>query len=477
VKVTLHGAAGGHVTGSAYLVETQRARVLVDFGLFQGVAKSELRNRVPPGLNPQQLDAVLLTHAHLDHTGRLPLLAKSRCAAPVFGTPATRELTDLILRDAAKIQAQDIERINRRRQRAGQKLLVPLYRVEDVEAAMSQYRPVPYGDPVDVAPGVTACWVEAGHMLGSASILLTLRDDSGTATVVFSGDLGPKGAPILKDAEPFHQAQTVFLESTYGGRNHKSFQATVDEFRAVLQTAVSRNGKVLVPTFAVGRAQLLLVILAGMFRKKLLPKFPIYLDSPMAIEATRIYRQHAELFDEDLTRDIQVHPLEEDLDTVRATVTAEESKALNHVRGPCLIMAGAGMCNAGRILHHLRQSLWRTDTHVIFVGYQGEGSLGRRLVDGAPQVSIFGERIAVRATIHTMGGFSAHAGQTDLLAWLGALAPCRPRVILTHGEANNQHALANKIYEAYQLGTEIPKVDEAITLGGETIVALKPGTA
>lgn len=464
MKVTLHGAAGGQVTGSAYLIETQQARVLVDFGLFQGVAKSELRNRVPPELNPQQLDAVLLTHAHLDHTGRLPLLAKSRCEAPVFGTPATRELTDLILRDAAKIQAQDIERINRRRQRAGQKLLVPLYRVEDVEAVMSQFRPVPYHDPVDVAPGVTARWVEAGHMLGSASILLTLRDDSGTATVVFSGDLGPKGAPILKDAEPFHQAKTVFLESTYGGRNHKSFQATVDEFLAVLKTALSRNGKVLVPTFAVGRAQLLLVILAGMFRKKLLPKFPIYLDSPMAVEATRIYRQHAELFDEDLTRDIQEHPLEEDLDTVQATVTAEESKALNHVRGPCLIMAGAGMCNAGRILHHLRQSLWQADTHVIFVGYQGEGSLGRRLVDGAPQVSIFGERIAVRAMIHTMGGFSAHAGQTDLLDWLGALAPCRPRVIVTHGETNNQYALAQKIHDAYQLTVEIPKIGDAITL-------------
>jgi metallo-beta-lactamase family protein len=304
---------------------------------------------------------------------------------------------------------------------------------------------------VDVAPGVTARWVEAGHMLGSASIHLTLRDDSGTATAVFSGDLGPKGAPILRDAEPFQQAQTVFLESTYGGRNHKPFQATVDEFLDVLQTAIARNGKVLVPTFAVGRAQLLLVILAGIFRKNLLPKFPIYLDSPMAIEATKIYRQHAELFDEDLTRDIQEHPLEEDLDTVQPTVTAEESKALNHVRGPCLIMAGAGMCNAGRILHHLRQNLWRTDTHVIFVGYQAAGSLGRRLVDGAQQVSIFGERIAVRAAVHTMGGFSAHA-------------PCRPRVILTHGEANNQHALAAKIHEAYQLAAEIPKIGDVITL-------------
>lgn len=464
MRVTLHGAAGGDVTGSAYLVETQQARVLVDFGMFQGVAKSELRNRVPRDLNPRQLDAVLLTHAHLDHTGRLPLLVKNHCEAPVFGTPATRELTDLILRDSAKIQSQDIERINRRRQRAGQKLLEPLYRIEDVEAALSQFRPVPYHAPVDVAPGVTARWVEAGHMLGSASIHLTLCDDSGTATAVFSGDLGPKGAPILRDAEPFQQAQTVFLESTYGGRNHKPFQATVDEFLDVLQTAISRNGKVLVPTFAVGRAQLLLVILAGIFRKNLLPKFPIYLDSPMAIEATKIYRQHAELFDEDLTRDIQEHPLEDDLDTVQPTVTAEESKALNHVRGPCLIMAGAGMCNAGRILHHLRQNLWRTDTHVVFVGYQGAGSLGRRLVDGAQQVSIFGERIAVRATVHTMGGFSAHAGQTDLLDWLRALAPCRPRVILTHGEANNQHALAAKIHEAYQLAAEIPKIGDVITL-------------
>jgi len=464
MKVTLHGAAGGEVTGSAYLVETSQARLLVDFGMFQGVAKAEQRNRIPRDLNPRKLDAVLLTHAHLDHSGRLPMLVKGRFDSPVFGTSATGEMTNLILRDSAKVQAQDFERINRRRQRAGQKPLEPLYRVEDVEAAMSLFRPVPLNDPVEVAPGVTARWAEAGHMLGSASIHLTLTDESGTKTAVFSGDLGPKNAPILKDAEPFREAQTVFLESTYGGRNHKPFQDTVQEFLKVLQTAISRNGKVLVPTFAVGRAQLLLVILAGIFRRNLLPKFPVFLDSPMAIEATQIYRQHAELFDDDLIRAIKEHPLEDDLNTLQATVTAEESKALNHVHGPCLIMAGAGMCNAGRILHHLRQNLWRSETHVIFVGYQGDGTLGRRLVDGAKQVSIFGERIAVRATVHTLGGFSAHAGQEDLLVWLSAVAPCRPRVIVTHGEENNQRALAEKIHEKYHLPAEIPRLGDAVTL-------------
>jgi len=464
MKVTLHGAAGGEVTGSAYLVETSQSRLLVDFGMFQGVAKAEQRNRLPRDLNPRKLDSVLLTHAHLDHSGRLPMLVKGRFDSPIFGTAATGEMTNLILRDSAKVQAQDFERINRRRQRAGQKQLEPLYRIEDVESAMSLFRPVPLNDPVEVAPGVTARWREAGHMLGSASIHLTLTDDSGTKTAVFSGDLGPKNAPILKDAEPFRQAETVFLESTYGARNHKPFQETVQEFLNVLQTAISRNGKVLVPTFAVGRAQLLLVILAGIFRRNLLPKFPVYLDSPMAIEATQIYRHHAELFDDDLIRAIKEHPLEDDLNTLQATVTAEESKALNHVHGPCLIMAGAGMCNAGRILHHLRQNLWRTETHVIFVGYQGDGTLGRRLVDGAKQVSIFGERIAVRATVHTMGGFSAHAGQDDLLEWFGAVAPCRPRLIVTHGEANNQRALAEKIQDKYHLPAEIPRLGDAITL-------------
>ena len=253
--------------------------------------------------------------------------------------------------------------------------------------------------------------------------------------MVFSGDLGPKGVPILRDAECLRvPADAVFLESTYGDHDHRPFEQTVDEFREVLKAALAEKGKILVPTFAVGRAQLLLVLLACFFRRKELPKFPLFLDSPMAAAASRIYVAHPELFDDELRALRADHPIQADLNTLTVTETAEASKQINDVSGPCLVLAGAGMCNAGRILHHLRQNVWRPTTHVLIVGYQAEGTLGRQLLDGARQVSIFGEKIAVRARMHTLGGFSAHAGQTDLLEWFACLAVSKPQVILTHGE-------------------------------------------
>ena len=461
MKITLYGAAG-EVTGSAYHLQTNRASLLVDFGLFQGGKMTEKRNRAPRGLNARQLDAVVLTHAHLDHSGRLPLLAKQGYSGPIYGTPATLELSALILHDAAKIQAQDNERLNRKRERAGEPPLQPLFTAGDVETALKLFRPAPYDQPVAVAPGVQARFVEAGHILGSTSIELTVEEEGQKRVLVFSGDLGPRGAPILKDAAPFKQADVVFLESTYGDRDHRPLTETIAEFEAIIKTAVERRGKILAPAFAVGRTQLLLYLLAVMFRRQVTPKFPIYLDSPMAIEATRIYLRHPELADEEVQALRQVKPLQEDLDTMRATVTAAESRALNDLAGPCLIIAGAGMCNAGRILHHLKQNLWKPQTSVLIVGYQVEGSLGRQLVEGREQVTIFGEKIAVRAAIHTLGGFSAHAGQSDLAWWFDPLAPSRPRVILTHGEDKGRRGLARLLADRYRVQAELPELGHNI---------------
>lgn len=461
MKVTLYGAAG-EVTGSAYLVETGRARVLVDFGLFQGHGKAEKKNRVPAGLNPRRLDAVLITHAHLDHVGRLPLLVPAGYRGPIYAHEVTAELAGLVLRDSAKVQAHDVARLNRKRMRAGKPLLQPLYGEAEVNAVLELFRPVDYGVWTEVAPGVRARWVNAGHMLGSGSIELVAETAGGLRRVVFSGDVGPPGLALVPDPEEPAPGQVVFLESTYGDRDNKSPAETLAEFRAIIESVVEQKARVLVPAFAIGRTQQILYHLDELFCAGVVKPFPVYLDSPMAIEATGIYARHPDLFD------AEARALQRACELVRThrhvipCPTPEDSMRLNDVPGPCLIMAGSGMCTGGRILHHLKHGLWRPETVVMFVGYQVEGSLGRLLVDGARRVRIFGEEIAVRARIHTLNGFSAHAGQSALLRWLEPLTRVKPRVVLTHGEPRGRQPLAEQIGRRFGLEALQPEFGETV---------------
>lgn len=461
MKIHILGAAGGEVTGSCYLVETSQARVLVDCGLFQGGVQTEAHNltAIP---DVEHLNAILLTHAHLDHTGRLPLVAKAGYNGPIYATPATIDMTTLVLRDAARIQGRGPDHGNGKGRSVPAEAL--LYTPSDAEHIIKRLKPAPYRDRIEVAPGIQARFLESGHMLGSASIQLLVEDAGQTRRIVFSGDLGPKNAPILKDYETFGRADVVFLESTYGDRNHRPVNETIDQFVEIVAHAIEERGKILVPTFAIGRAQLLITLLAGAFRAKKLPPFPVFLDSPMAIEAFEIYSRHPELFDEEMTAFLRERPIGFDLDSLRTTPTSEQSRAIDIIDGPFLVMAGSGMCTAGRIVHHLLHNLSSPETHVLIVGYQGRDTLGRALVDGANEVTIFGERVPVKARIHTLGGFSAHAGQADLLGWLAPLASSQPRVYLTHGEDQARNALAAKIKEQHGMTPKLAELNETIEL-------------
>lgn len=463
MRITLCGAAG-EVTGSGYLVEAANSRVLVDFGAFQGTRDARERSRSLGPVNPDKLDAVLVTHAHIDHTGRLPLLALHGYKGPIYATPATIDLTQILLADAAKLQEQDAARENARRERTGQAPVTPLYTAEEARIVESLMKPVRLDERTEVAPGISARWFEAGHILGSAGIELTVRDGGAEKVVVCSGDVGPRGSPILRDPVAPERADLVFLESTYGDRDHPPLARTVEKFHGLLKHAAWNHQRMLIPAFAVGRTQAILYHIAQGIREHIVPEFPIYLDSPMARLATQTYVRHRELYDAEAHDLVRRDQLTRDLRNLRIIESVEESKSLNSGFEPCLIIAGSGMCDGGRIVHHLKHNLWKRDVMVIIAGYMAQGSLGRELVDGAKVVEVLGDPVEVRATIQKLNGFSAHAGQTELVEWLHAIGPSHPRVVLTHGEQPQRMALAAKIKERYGVQPALPALGDVIEL-------------
>jgi metallo-beta-lactamase family protein len=463
MEVTIFGA-GQEVTGSCFQVMTETSTVLVDCGMFQGPARLERMNLIPRSMPVKAIDAVLITHGHLDHCGRLPLLTKAGYRGPIYATTAAADIIKLILNDAAKIAYDDTMRENRKRAYQNLPELVPLFNVNDVQMVAKLIRTVEYEEDLHVAEGISARFVDAGHILGSASIILSVRENTDVQTVAFSGDIGPRSVPLMADPSSVGDVDTVFMESTYGDRDHRSLEETVAEFENAVKSAVLAKGKVLIPTFAVGRTQLLLYFLGKMFREGQIPRIPVFLDSPMGIAATEIYRRHSNYMDDEARQWYSSGQYLNDLGTLKPCTTVEDSKALNFLEGPYIILAGAGMCNAGRILHHLRQSLGFTETVVLIVGYQAKGSLGRLLVEGAKQVRIFGDTIKVRARVHGLGGFSAHAGQEDLLNWVKALAVERKRIVLVHGEPQSVTMLAHLIHERYGAQSMLPKIGDKLRL-------------
>lgn len=463
MRVTLCGAAG-EVTGSCYLIETDSSRILVDCGLFQGNSRAFEKNAERLPVPERELDAIVLTHAHLDHCGRLPLVVRRGFDKTIHATPATLELIEILLADSAFIQEIDAKRRNRYLERKRQKAIEPLYSLTDVQATL----PLCQGTTVEtvfrVTSDISARFHRAGHILGSASVELIVHEPGLDKVVVFSGDVGPLGVPLLRDPEPPSHADFVFLESTYGSREHRSLDDTIDEFEGILVEAYAKGQKLLVPAFAVGRTQQLFFHLTEAFRKRVVPHFPIYLDSPLAIKATEIYQHNAHMFDDEARGLVATGQFREHLSTLELCNTAEDSKALNAITGPCMIIAGAGMCNGGRIVHHLRHNLPSSQTTVLLVGYSAAGTRGAMLATGAKSVRIFGEDVPVRAKVVTLGGFSAHAGQSELVNWFSSMAASKPRVALTHGEPDSCLALAERIGSRFGVDTVIPRMDQTIDI-------------
>jgi len=433
MQLEFYGGAG-EVTGSCHILTVGGHRLLLDCGMIQGGASPGERNRAPFPFDAAQVDAVILSHAHIDHSGRLPLLRKRGFRGPIYTNPACRDLMRILLADSATMQQRDAERENRKRPGpTGRGTAEPLYTLDDALDVLQQVRTVRYGQPVEVLPGVELTFRDAGHILGSASAWLTLQEGARVRRLTFSGDIGQYDTPILRDPEPGPGADLVLMESTYGARLHRDRAATLGEFGQILHDAKRDGGNVLIPAFAVGRSQEILYELATHFDEWQLADWKVFLDSPMAIEATAVYWKHAELFDEEAR---EWHARERALPALPNLTlcrTADESMAINRRTHGSIVIAGSGMCTGGRIVHHLKHNLSRPECDVVFSGFQAVGTLGRAIVDGREYVRVHGAPIKVAARVHTLGGFSAHGDQHDLMRWHAAI-PGRPPVWLVHGE-------------------------------------------
>jgi metallo-beta-lactamase family protein len=463
MRITPVGAAG-EVTGSGYLLETASATVLVELGMFQGLTATPQRNAQLGPVIPRKLDAVVLTHAHLDHCGRLPLLTRNGFRGRIFATPATTDLAEIILEDSARIHENEARRSGWGRRQNGHPVAEPLYTQEDVKKLVGQFRSLAFDRPRELAKGVVARFFEAGHILGAASLELTIDEGHGERTVIFSGDIGPRGTPILRDSVLPNRADLVFLESTYGDRDHIPRLETVVRFHAILDQADRNDRRVIIPAFSIGRTQMLVFYIAQAVRKGLLAHFPIYQDSPTGRRASEVYAYHQSLYNEEALALAKSDQLTRDLRNLRVLLTPQESSQLNYSHESCAIISSSGMCEGGRILHHLKHNVWREDVDLVLVGYMAEGTLGRQIMDGAKEVQIHGEVVPIRARVHILKGFSAHAGQSELLEWLSPLADQRPRVVLTHGENAPRHALRDKIVARYGFEVTCPMQGEVIEL-------------
>ena len=462
MQITFFGAAG-EVTGSCHILQIGEHQVLLDCGMIQGSRRNEARNRDPFPFDPADIDAVILSHAHIDHSGRLPLLVKRGFKGPIYCQNATADLAKILLLDAANISESDAERENRKRERKNLKLVEPLFTRADAKNALKKLRSYKYRETMEVVEGLRVTFRDAGHILGSTIVELDLQQGDIKKQVVFSGDLGQFDTPILHDPAAIEHADLVIMESTYGGRDHRGRDLTIEELGEVINVA-KNTGNILIPAFAIGRSQEILYELGAHYEDWQMHQWQVFLDSPMAIEASEVYWDYPHLYDEDATKlrkDINEMP---PLRNLHLTRTPRESMVINRLQSGAIILAGSGMCNGGRILHHLKHNLWRKEAHVVIVGYQARGSLGRRLVERQKRVRIHGETIAVKARIHTIGGLSAHGDRGDLTRWYGQFQN-KPPVCLVHGEPDAGATLAERLRDKFRTKVSQPAPGDVVDLG------------
>jgi metallo-beta-lactamase family protein len=468
MKLTFWGAAG-EVTGSMHLVESGGRRFLLDCGLHQGRRKeADRKNRNLP-FPGSSIDAVVLSHAHIDHSGNLPTLVKNGFSGPVFSTPATIDLCHWMLRDTAHIHEKDAQFLNQRLEHRKSMGLEdghvePLYTMADAERTLPLLQPVPYHSQHILAPGLNYAGYDAGHILGSSFVVLHEASNGSSVRLGFSGDLGRPNLPIIRDPESMPPAEYLILESTYGGRFHKNASHVVNKLADVVNRTAGRGGRIIVPAFAVGRTQQLVLLLHQLANEKRIPNIPIFVDSPLALNVTEVHRDHPECFDDE-TREYLLH--HEDpfgFGRLRYIREVADSKKLNDLHGPFVVISASGMCEAGRILHHLRNNIEDPRNTVLITGFQAQDTLGRKLVEKWPEVRIFGEPMRVRAEISSLDELSAHADQGELMEWIRPLAPSLRRVFLVHGEPQQSQTLAKLLHSTYNLSVAIPAPGQSFDL-------------
>jgi len=460
MRLTFWGAAGT-VTGSMHLLDTGGKRYLLDCGLYQGRRKdADERNRNLPFPAPS-IDAVLLSHAHIDHCGNLPTLTRNGFGGPIFATPATIDLCNWMLRDTAHIQEKDAEFVNKRlekRRASGQEngRVEPLYSMADAEHTLPLFQPVPYHSPHVLAPNLTYVSYDAGHILGSSSIVLHEIANGTRLRLAFSGDVGRPNLPIIRDPELLPPVEYLILESTYGGRLHKSVGHVINKLADVVNRTARRGGRIIVPSFAVGRTQQLVLLLHQLTNEKRIPNIPIFVDSPLALNVTAVHRDHPECFDDE-TREYLIHGEDpfgfQRLQYIRE---ASDSKKLNDLHGPFVVISGSGMAEQGRILHHLRNNIEDPRNTVLITGFQAQDTLGRKMIEKWPEVRIFGEPMRLRAEVSSLDELSAHADQNELLDWVKPLVPGLKRVFLVHGEPEQAQVFAKLLHSTYNLDVVVP---------------------